>query len=66
MIGLKQFELGTIAPNFAIYHCAKKKKKKIPKFKQQWNFLSDIHQNLVITSLYFDKAKCKISYNSTH
>ena len=48
MIGFKLFVLSTIARIFVLYRCAKE----IENFEQQVNLLRDVHQNLIITSLY--------------
>ena len=47
MLGIKQCVLGKIERNFALYHFVKE----IKNF-EQWNFLSDMHQNQISMSLY--------------
>ena len=58
MIGLKLFLLDTTAHNFVLYYCVKK----IKTIEQHWNFLSDIHQNLISTNLYQDATEYKVLY----
>ena len=43
-----EFALGTIASEFVQYHCVNE----VKNFEQKWNFLSDMHKNLISTRLY--------------
>ena len=62
MIGLKQSRLYTIGQNFVPYHCVKE----IKNIEQHWNFLNDMHQNLISSKLYQGATEYKVSSISAH
>ena len=62
MIGLKLSVLGTIARYFVLHHCVKE----IKDIEQDRNFLSDMHQNLISTTLYQGTTEYKVSSISQH